>query len=89
MKIDEALKLRVHELAKKKKNLYTLSKAAKLGETTLNSFFIRDTNLSMPSILAICQTLNITLADFFDSPYFENLELPETKSQKKKEMVMD
>ena len=81
MKIEEALRMRIHELSAQKKNIYTLSKAADLGDTTLHSFILKEQSLSLHTIYKVGLALDITLAEFFDRPYFDQIEIESNREK--------
>lgn len=79
MKINDALIVRINELKEKKGySQYKLAKASAVPETTLVSINKgRSKSIEVKTIYLLCEGLEITLKDFFDSPLFqtENLQM--------------
>ncbi len=76
MNIGEAVKLRILELCRD--NSITLNKLATMSgitQSTLNNITSgRNNSATISTIKKICDGLDITINDFFSSPFFENLE---------------
>lgn len=80
MLLNEAIKLRIENLIKdkNKNSRYELSCDAGLNPSSLNDFF--RSKISYPRIdtlYLICESLGITLEEFFNDPIFniENIEV--------------
>lgn len=76
MKLHEAVSKRILEFCKEKNitpnKLCTLSGVI---QSTVNSIFSgRSKNPKLATIQFLCQGLGISIKDFFDSPYFDNIE---------------
>ena len=76
MNIGEAVKLRIVELCKE--NRITLNKLATISgvtQSTLNNIISgRNNSTTVSTIKKICDGLEITIQDFFNSDFFYNLE---------------
>ncbi len=76
MKIGNAVKQRIIELCKN--NNITINKLATISgitQSTLNNITCnRNNSTTISTIKKICDGLEITIKDFFDSPLFDNLE---------------
>lgn len=76
MKIGNAVKQRIIELCKN--NNITINKLATISgitQSTLNNITSdRNASTTISTIKKICDGLEITIKDFFDSPLFDNLE---------------
>ncbi|MBR4100160.1 MAG: helix-turn-helix transcriptional regulator [Clostridia bacterium] len=76
MKIGNAVKQRIIELCKD--NNITINKLATISgitQSTLNNITSdRNASTTISTIKKICDGLEITIKDFFDSPLFDNLE---------------
>lgn len=76
MTIGTAIKERILELCSK--NNITINKLATISgvtQSTLNNIVSgRNHSTTVSTIQKICDGLNITIQDFFDSPLFTNLE---------------
>ncbi len=76
MVIGEAVRIRIKELCKK--NNITLNKLSILcgiTQSTLNNIISgRNNSTNVSTIKKICDGLNITIQDFFNSNIFENLD---------------
>ena len=74
--IVEAIRYRVLELCRE--NGITVNKLAIISgmtQSTLNNIVSgRNKSVTVSTVKKICDGLNITIQDFFDSVYFENLE---------------
>lgn len=75
MKLENAIRIRINELADK--NNITINKVSTLAgltHTTLLSFMKNEThNPRISTLLHICEAFDIELKDFFDSPVFKNV----------------
>ena len=76
MIIGEAVKLRILDLCKKNEiTVNKLSYICGLTQSTLNNIVSgRNNTTTISTIKKICDGLEITIQDFFDSPLFDNLE---------------
>ena len=76
MVIGEAVKLRIIELCKSRHiTVNKLSTICGITQSTLNNIVSgRNNSATISTIKKICDGLEITILDFFNSPYFENLE---------------
>lgn len=76
MNIGEATKLRIKDLCQK--NGITLNKLATIcgiTQSTLNNIVGgRNKGVTITTIKKICDGLEISIQDFFDSPLFDDLE---------------
>lgn len=76
MNIGQASKLRIIELCKE--NKITINKLANISgitQSTLNNIVGgRNNSATISTIKKICDGLNISIQDFFDSCLFDNLE---------------
>lgn len=76
MTIGEAVRYRILELCRA--SGITVNKLAIISgmtQSTLNNIISgRNKSVTVSTIKKICDGLNITIQDFFDSVYFENLE---------------
>ena len=76
MRIGEAVKKRIIELCGERK--ITLNKLATISgitQSTINNITGgRNKSATISTIKKICDGLEITIKDFFDSPLFDNLE---------------
>lgn len=76
MKLHEAVGKRILEFCNERKispnKLCTMSG---IIQSTINSIFSgRSQNPKLATIQYLCEGLNISLKDFFDSPLFENID---------------
>ena len=75
MKLENAIRIRINELADK--NNITINKVSTLAgltHTTLLSFINKETNYPrIYTLLHVCEAFDIELKDFFNSPVFENV----------------
>lgn len=71
MTLNDAVYMRICELCKKKSiSVYRLAKDGGIQKTTL--YQIRDCKtVKLDTIAAVCETLNISLGEFFTSPLFD------------------
>ena len=76
MRVSEAVKLRILELCQQQHiTLNKLSTISGITQSTLNNIVSRhNATTTVSTIQKICDGLEITILDFFDSPLFENLE---------------
>lgn len=76
MNIGEATRLRIKELCTEKKiTLNKLSTICGITQSTLNNIISgRNNSTTISTIKKICDGLEITIQDFFDSHFFNNLE---------------
>lgn len=76
MLISEAIRLRIDELLKQHNlTVYKLSYLAGISNSIISDCKrgkVKEPTIS--SIIHICEGLNIELKDFFDSPYFKDVE---------------
>lgn len=76
MLISEAIRLRIDELLKEYNlTAYKLSYLAGISNSIISDCKrgkVKEPTIS--SIIHICEGLNIELKDFFDSPYFKDVE---------------
>lgn len=76
MNISEAINLRIDELLKQNNiTAYRLSYLAGMSKSIISDFKrgkVKEPTIS--SIIHICEGLNMSLKDFFDSPYFKDVE---------------
>ena len=75
MTLENAIRKRIYELAKG--NNITINKVSTLAgltHTTLLSFMNKEThNPRISTLLHICEAFNISLSDFFNSPFFNSV----------------
>ena len=76
MNIGEATRLRIKELCKEKKiTLNKLSTICGITQSTLNNIISgRNNSTTISTIKKICDGLNISIVDFFNTDIFINLE---------------
>ena len=76
MNIGEATKLRIKELCCKKEiTVNKLSTICGLTQSTLNNIVSgRNNSTTVSTVKKICDGLEITIQDFFNSELFDNLE---------------
>lgn len=76
MILTNAIQLRIKELCSERNiTINKLSIICGITQSTLNNIFTRPENKpTVSTIKKICDGLNITLSDFFNSDYFNNLE---------------
>ena len=76
MIVSEAIRLRLNEyLAGRKMSAYKLAYKAGISSSVISDCLrgkVKEPTIS--SIIHICEGLDIQLKDFFDSPYFEDVE---------------
>lgn len=76
MTLTNAIQSRIKELCNERNiTINKLSIICGITQSTLNNIFTRNENKpTVSTIKKICDGLNITLSDFFDSDYFNDLE---------------
>ncbi len=76
MNIGEATRARIKELCKQKKiTLNKLSTICGITQSTLSNIISgRNNSTTISTIKKICDGLDITIQDFFDSDFFNDLE---------------
>ncbi len=76
MNIGCAVKLRIIELCDKNNiTVNKLSTICGITQSTLNNIISgRNNSTTVSTVKKICDGLNISICDFFQSPLFENLE---------------
>lgn len=76
MTLTDAIRCRIKELCYERNiTINKLSIICGITQSTLNNIFIRTENKpTVSTIKKICDGLSITLGEFFDSDYFNNLE---------------
>lgn len=76
MNIGEATRLRIKELCLKNNiTVNKLSTISGITQSTLNNIISsRNNSTTISTIKKICDGLEISVQDFFNSPLFENLE---------------
>lgn len=76
MQLSEATRKRIKQLMKKNniKKPYDLTRAAGISLPTFSDFMKSDTkNLRSDTVLHICEAFNITLAEFYSDPLFDDV----------------
>lgn len=74
MKLNEAVDLRIKELCEQRGiTRYKLCADGGLSRQTVCSLGVRD-GVMLSTIWDICETLQITIVQFFDSPLFESIQ---------------
>lgn len=76
MQLSEATRKKIKKLMKENGNIkpYELTKRAGISLPTLQDFMKGETkNLRTDTILHICEAFNITLAEFYSDPLFDNV----------------
>ena len=76
MRVGEAVRFRILELCREHDvTLNKLSTICGITQSTLNNIVSgRNSTTTVSTIQKICDGLEITILDFFNSPLFENLE---------------
>ncbi len=76
MTIGEAVRLRIQELCKQENiTLNRLATVCGITQSTLNNIISgRNNSATVSTIKKICDGLNMTVIEFFQSALFENLE---------------
>ena len=76
MIVSEAIRHRLNDyLVKNKLSAYRLAYLSGISSSVISDCLrgkVKEPTIS--SIIHICEGLNITLAEFFDSPYFDDVE---------------
>lgn len=76
MQLSEATRKRIKQLMNKNniKKPYDLTRAAGISLPTFSDFMKGDTkNLRSDTVLHICEAFNITLAEFYSDPLFDDV----------------
>lgn len=85
----EAINLRITELLKERNiSVYKLSYLAGISNSIINDF--RRGKVKEPSIsflIHICEGFDISLKEFFDSPYFADVEAVDRTEKKDNKVV--
>ena len=76
MTLADAIRSRIKELCSERNiTINRLSIICGITQSTLNNIFTREENKpTVSTIKKICDGLNITLSEFFNSDYFDSLE---------------
>ena len=76
MRVSEAVRLRILELCQQNNiTLNKLSTICGITQSTLNNIISgRNSTTTVSTIQKICDGLEITILDFFSSPFFDDLE---------------
>ena len=76
MKIGEALRLRILELCREKDlSVNALSMQCGITQSTLSNIVSgRNQSATVSTVKKLCDGLEISIVEFFQSPLFENLE---------------
>ena len=76
MNVGNAVRLRIMELCNNNNiTLNRLSTICGITQSTLNNIISgRNTSTTVSTVKKICDGLEISILEFFNSPYFENLE---------------
>ena len=76
MNIQKAVRLRILELGRERNlSVNQMARTCKIQHKTLhNTTGGRNRSITVYILQTLCDGLGITLADFFNSPLFENLE---------------
>ena len=76
MTVDNAVRIRIHELLKeKKKTVSSVCLDGGITPSTLYSFLCGDTaHIQLNTVKQVCMGFEITLSAFFDAPYFDDYE---------------
>lgn len=77
MELSEAIRLRIQNLMEiYEVNGNKLALSSGFYRSTINKFLRKQTkSMKIETITLICQSLNITLKDFFDDKLFDNVEV--------------
>lgn len=76
MDLKEAIRLRIKELIKENNtNANKLSLDCGLSRSTIRKFLKSNRSIKIETITLICQALNISLTEFFNSPLFDDIEV--------------
>lgn len=84
MEISEAIVKKINKI-KNERNLknYDLFVLSGVPTSTISAFLLRETKtIRIENLLYICEGLNITLAEFFSDPIFDDVEAQDWKSKK-------
>ena len=76
MRVGEAVRLRILDLCRERNiTLNKLSIICGITQSTLNNIISgRNSTTTVSTIQKICDGLEITIKDFFSSPFFDDLE---------------
>ncbi|MDD6346013.1 MAG: helix-turn-helix transcriptional regulator [Oscillospiraceae bacterium] len=76
MNISQAVAFRILELCKERKiTVNRLSAISAVTQSTVNDIVNnKSKNIGIATIRKLCDGLEISITDFFDTPYFRNLE---------------
>lgn len=76
MNISQAVAFRILELCKERKiTVNRLSTISAVTQSTVNDIVNnKSKNIGIATIRKLCDGLEISITDFFDTPYFRNLE---------------
>lgn len=76
MNISQAVAFRILELCKERKiTVNRLSTISAVTQSTVNDIVNnKSKNIGIATIRKLCYGLEISITDFFDTPYFRNLE---------------
>lgn len=76
MNISQAVAFRILELCKERKiTVNRLSTISAVTQSTVNDIVNnKSKNIGIATIKKLCDGLEISITDFFDTPYFRNLE---------------
>ncbi|MDR1674799.1 MAG: helix-turn-helix transcriptional regulator [Oscillospiraceae bacterium] len=76
MNLTDTIKIRIRELCSQRKiTLNKLSIKCGITQSTLNNIYVRpNATMTVSTIKKICDGLDITLAEFFDTEDFDSLE---------------
>lgn len=76
MRVGEAVRLRILELCRERKiTVNKLSNISGVTQSTLSNIMIgRNHSTTVTTVKKICDGLEISILNFFDSPIFEDLE---------------
>ena len=76
MRVNDAVKMRILELCEQRKiTVNKLSTICGITQSTLNNIVNRaNNNTTLSTIKKICDGLEITVKEFFDSKFFDDLE---------------
>lgn len=89
MLISDAIKLRINELLKEHNlTVYKLSYLAGISNSIISDCKrgkVKEPTIS--SIIHICEGLNIELKDFFDAPYFKDIEAIDRFDKNNKKII--
>ncbi|HIT24011.1 MAG TPA: helix-turn-helix transcriptional regulator [Candidatus Faecimonas intestinavium] len=84
MEISEAIVKKINKI-KQERNLknYDLFELSGVPTSTISAFLLRETKtIRIENLLYICEGLNITLAEFFSDPIFDDVEAQDWKNKK-------